>query len=127
MMAKLFGDSRPIELHSFVGFIGLGILQVIVKESTTAPGGRTVSDGPHSAEWFYWDVLRPKLQLAQTTRQVVVVDLDGTAGYAASWLDELFTRAVREFGKTWVMQFMGVKTHDEPHLLDDIKQFIDEA
>jgi hypothetical protein len=63
---------------------------------TTAPGGRYRIHGEFSGEDFRENVLVPALQ--QFNR--VTVFLDGTAGYAGSFLEEAFGGLIREAGFT---------------------------
>jgi hypothetical protein len=66
-----------------------------VVDHASAPGGRYKSDGPFSGEWFREDVLKPALTRALDTNDVVTVELDGTAGYGASFLEEAFGGLIR--------------------------------
>lgn len=69
-----------------------------IKEFTPYPGGRSRSSGNHSAEEFYEEHLQPKFNRAVSEDKILVVDLDGAAGYTGSFLDEAFGRLGREFG-----------------------------
>ncbi|WP_371734335.1 STAS-like domain-containing protein [Acidisphaera sp. S103] len=60
-----------------------------------APGGRFASDGPFSGEWFRETVLRPALSRAISHGTKVRVELDGTAGYGSSFLEEAFGGLIR--------------------------------
>lgn len=68
----------------------------IASEFSRYPGGRYRDDGPHSGEEFRDDHLVPALDAARQQEGVVVVLLDGTAGYASSFLEEAFGGLVRE-------------------------------
>ncbi len=59
---------------------------------SAAPGGRFASHGPHSGEDFRNTVLAPALKDANDQ---LTVFLDGTAGYAGSFLEEAFGGLVR--------------------------------
>jgi hypothetical protein len=69
-----------------------------VADHAPAPGGRFVKDGPFSGEWFREELLRPALEAALRGRYAVTVELDGTAGYGSSFLEEAFGGLVRENG-----------------------------
>jgi hypothetical protein len=66
-----------------------------VADHARSPGGRYSSDGPSSGEWFREKVLRPALDRAAKTGEMVVVELDGTSGYGSSFLEEAFGGLVR--------------------------------
>ena len=66
-----------------------------VVDFARSPGGRYISDGPFSGELFREKVLRPALADAEKSGERVVVELDGTSGYGASFLEEAFGGLVR--------------------------------
>ena len=66
-----------------------------IADHARSPGGRYVTDGPFSGEWFRETVLIPVLRQAEQSREPVVVELDGTFGYGASFLEEAFGGLVR--------------------------------
>lgn len=71
-----------------------------VADYAPAPGGRFVTDGPYSGEWFRNEVLCPALASAIRSGEVLTVELDGTSGYGSSFLEEAFGGLVRERGFT---------------------------
>jgi hypothetical protein len=66
-----------------------------VADHTRTPGGRYSSDGPFSGEWFRETILRPALEKAVRDGDRISVELDGTSGYGASFLEEAFGGLVR--------------------------------
>src|SRR5262245_24725002 len=64
----------------------------IAKDYSRYPAGRFRTDGPYSGERFREDVLVPALQRTN----IVQVELDGTAGYGSSFLEEAFGGLVRQ-------------------------------
>lgn len=60
------------------------------------PGGRYKKDGSFSGEEFREGWLVPKINQAIANAGRVIVELDGTFGYAASFLDEAFGGLIRE-------------------------------
>ena len=62
------------------------------KDFSPSPGGRFAAHGPKSGEEFRRAFLVPALQ----TSDHVTVYLDGTAGYAGSFLEEAFGGLIRE-------------------------------
>lgn len=68
----------------------------IARDFSQTPGGRYRKDGRFSGEEFRDDILVPALRTAISQGDHVNVLLDGTFGYAASFLDEVFGGLVRE-------------------------------
>lgn len=65
-------------------------LKIKVSDWSKYPGGRFRRDGKFSGEEFRDDVLYPKLRAAIEAGDGIIVNLDGTAGYASSFLEEVF-------------------------------------
>lgn len=63
----------------------------IAADFSPTPAGRYASDGPFPGETFRDAVLLPALKKGDVT-----VDLDGTAGYGSSFLEEAFGGLVRK-------------------------------
>ena len=59
---------------------------------SAAPGGRFADHGPHSGQDFRDNVLAPALK---DGKDHLTVFLDGTAGYAGSFLEEAFGGLIR--------------------------------
>lgn len=68
----------------------------IANDFTKTPGGRCREDGEFSGEQFRKELLAPKYLEAVRRNVKLVVDLDGVAGYATSFLEEAFGGLVRE-------------------------------
>lgn len=94
-----------------------------VAEWSRTPGGRKRAWGPFSAEEFRDDVLVPAL--AEHDR--VTVDLDGAAGYAGSFLHEVFWGLAERIGPSEVLRRVEVVCTDEPHLVDDVRTYVTEV
>ena len=60
------------------------------------PGGRFVSDGEYSGEWFREQILVPALNQAIQNHEKLTVILDGVPGYGISFLEEAFGGIIRE-------------------------------
>jgi hypothetical protein len=102
-------------------------LTLRVVEFSRTPGFRKIKDGPFSGELFLKDFLRPRFQKALDQNAILVVDLDGTAGYGTSFLEESFGGLSREHGAQTVFDHLEVISEDEPYLADDIRTYIEEA
>jgi hypothetical protein len=72
----------------------------VARDFSKVPGGRFARLGPYSGEEFRQKVLLPALRRARSGSGPVVVRLDGTAGYPASFLEEAFGGLVRLDGFT---------------------------
>ena len=64
----------------------------IGKDYSPTPGGRYIRNGDHSGEHFRDTVLVPALK----EHDHLTVYLDGTVGYAGSFLEEVFGGLIRE-------------------------------
>lgn len=66
-------------------------IKIKVIEFSEYPGPRYKIQGSNSGEEFYEKILKIKFQeVLDNNCQYLVVDLDGTAGYASSFIDEAF-------------------------------------
>ena len=99
----------------------------VAKEFTDAPGPRNREQGDFSGEQFLDDLLRPRFKLALERNVILSIDLDGTEGYATSFLEAAFGGLSREFGAEKVIQHVEFKSEDEPFLIDEIKKYVREA
>jgi len=101
----------------------------VAKDFGVYPGARYRTDGPFSGQEFYEDILKPKFQKAWTDSQkIVFIDLDGTFGYASSFISEIFIRLVKDFeDKKAIIKKLEFKSEDEPLLKKSIIQIINEA
>ncbi len=103
--------------------------KIIIKIATdfnVYPGARYKADGEFSGEAFYEDLFKSKFQSACDENKILVLDLDGTWGYASSFISEIFTRMVKDFGKEKIKAHLEIKSEEEPLLKDKINRIIDE-
>jgi len=99
-----------------------------VADYTRTPGGRYPDDGPFPGSEFRDAWLAPAFRKAQADGAILLVDLDGTAGYASSFLEEAFGGLARSFGVEQVLAGIELKSKAEPYLIDDIRlQYVPEA
>jgi hypothetical protein len=71
------------------------MVAIRVADHARSPGGRFMTDGPFSGEWFRVRVLSEPLSSAVKAGEVLEVELDGTAGYGSSFLEEAFGGLIR--------------------------------
>ncbi|OGU16086.1 MAG: hypothetical protein A2X61_13315 [Ignavibacteria bacterium GWB2_35_12] len=97
------------------------------KEFSITPGPRKKEEGKFSGELFLNSLLIPKFQQALKENNKLVVDLDGSAGYASSFLDEAFRGLSSKFGKDIVLKNLEIITNEEPYLYEEIISYIKES
>jgi len=103
------------------------MIQVNVKDFSEFPGPRREAIGPNSGEKFRDTVLLPVI-IANPSEKIIV-NLDGTAGYGSSFLEEAFGGLVRKGVKVSKLEEIIanlVSTEDES-LIDEIREYIAEA
>jgi hypothetical protein len=96
---------------------------------TTAPGPRYAKEGQYSGEQFRTELLLPKLREAISAKCSLEIDLDGTAGYGTSFLEESFGGLIRE-DKIDVETIRGtikLVSKEQPDLIDEIEEYLDDA
>jgi len=99
----------------------------VAKDFSETPGPRYRKDGDFSGEEFLETRLEPAYIQAKLEDGVLLVDLDGTAGYATSFLEEAFGGLARKYPKEDVGMFLEFKSDDEAYLIDDIRTYMREA
>lgn len=99
----------------------------IAKEFSETPGPRSRSEGDFSGEQFLEDVLAPRFEKARADGTRLKIDLDGTEGYATSFLEAAFGGLAREFGVREVLSVLEFKSDDEPYLVQEITTYINRA
>ena len=85
-------------------------ITIRVLDFTEAPGPRFISQGEHSGEQFYVDVLNEKMAQCIKDNKELEVLLDGTAGYPSSFLDQAFGDLVYDFTREVVEQRVHIVT-----------------
>ena len=78
------------------------------------PGPRYNEQGPDSGEKFYVERLNPVFLRCYNEGKTLIVNLDGTAGFASSFLDEAFGQLTYDFGESVVKVFLRIESLDEP-------------
>lgn len=98
----------------------------ISSEFSTTPGARYITDGPFSGEQFRKEKLEP-LFAERNDNSTILIDLDGTEGYATSFLEESFGGLARVFGKERVIARIHFKSDEESLLIEEIKNYIEQC
>lgn len=101
----------------------------IAIEFSRTPGPRLASEGEFSGEQFRNDCLGPAFKRAIDEGAMLMVDLDGTAGYGTSFLEEAFGGLIRDLGFTLekVKAHLHIKSTDEPEWCDEIESYLAKA
>jgi hypothetical protein len=101
----------------------------VANDFSRTPGPRHIHEGKFSGEQFRKDVLLPKLREAIEKKQPLTVDLDGTAGFGTSFLEESFGGLIRhdKFPLLTLDAALKFVSNEEPELLDEIKEYMRDA
>lgn len=93
-----------------------------VIDFTEYPGPRYDNQGPESGEKFYVEKLNSAFMQSFKDDHMLVVNLDGTAGFASSFLDEAFGQLTYDFGSKLLSCFLRIECTDEPEWPRMIKE-----
>lgn len=85
------------------------------------PGPRYVRQGDDSGEDYYHKILNNEFYEALINGQVLEISLDGTSGYASSFLDEAFGNLVYDFSLDKVKSSVSIVSEEEPEWKDMIE------
>jgi len=99
----------------------------IAKDFSETPGPRSRDEGEFSGEQFLEELLQPRYEQAIGSRDELVIDLDGTEGYATSFLEAAFGGLARRFEIQQILTTIKFKSDDEPYLIEEITKYIQEA
>lgn len=95
------------------------IINVI--DFTEYPGLRHNEVSDKSGEEYYHKILNKAFYESYLKNEKLKVNLDGTAGYAPSFLDEAFGNLVFDFGVDLVKKFLEIVSLEEPDLIEIIE------
>lgn len=101
----------------------------ISKEFSPTPGPRYIHEGKFSGELFRKEILFPKVDLALKNNVPFQVDLDGTAGYGTSFLEESFGGLIRIHNLSYdkIIKLMTLISDEEDYLIDDVNEYLKDA
>jgi len=99
-------------------------IEIKVSDFSKTPGARYYTDGQFSGEEFYDKVLCDAFGRALEADETLIVDLDGTEGYATSFLDEAFRRLGEKFSPQTVLSHLKIISNEEPDWEQEIKSYI---
>lgn len=91
------------------------VIKYNISESFTVyPGPRYKIQGENSGEKFFEDVLDKEMERAISEDSILEITLDGTAGYASSFLDEAFGKLVMKYKLDTVKKHLKIISELEP-------------
>jgi hypothetical protein len=99
----------------------------IAKDFSETPGPRSRDEGDYSGDVFLDEILLPQFTQAKAENRQLLIDLDGTEGYATSFLESAFGGLARKVGRDEAIRILRFKSEDEPYLVQEIKKYIEEA
>ncbi len=85
------------------------------------PGPRYRKQGEDSGELFYNKVFKEAFENAVELKEVLTIDLDYTAGYAPSFIDEIFGSLVYDFEFDNIKSYLNIKSQEEPHWVNFVE------
>ena len=98
----------------------------IAEEFSVTPGARYRTDGDFSGQEFFEEILGEKFLSVIDADNTLIVNLDGTDGYATSFLDEAFGGLARKYGKDLVFSKVNFISEEEPYLIEEIKSYMND-
>jgi len=101
----------------------------ISKDFAKMPGGRYQNKSDKSGEEFRKDLLIPKYNLAKSSKEKLIIDLDGLFAYPSSFFEEAFGGLVREFRseKEQLISTIDFVCEENPIQIDRIKRYMNDA
>lgn len=90
-----------------------------VSDFTTLPGARHRSDGDGSADEFFDKFVEKRLNEALSARSTITIDLDGTMGYASSFVSQIALRVLGTCNKpNTIKKTVRIKSDEDPIQVD---------
>ena len=101
----------------------------IATDFSRIPGARFPEEGDYSGQEFRKDILVPKLKEAIKTNARLEIDLDGTAGYGTSFLEEAFGGLIRIDNIKYndIINTICFISIDDPEYIEEINSYLKEA
>lgn len=101
----------------------------VTKDFSPTPGPRYKHEGKFSGELFREQVLFQKVAGAIEKGVPFEVDLDGTAGYGTSFLEESFGGLIRvnKLSYEKITSLITLVSTEEEYLIDDVMEYLQDA
>lgn len=102
---------------------------IIARDFSTVPGARYPEEGDFSGHEFRNNVLIPKIKEAISNQVHLLIDLDGTAGYGTSFLEEAFGGLIRidNYSLSVLENLFIFKSEEDPEYINEIKDYMKDA
>jgi hypothetical protein len=94
----------------------------VLEDYSEFPGLRHCNISEKSGEEFYHTVLNRTFKESYENDEKLMINLDNTAGYASSFLDEAFGNLVFDFTLEIVKKTMEIISMQEPHWKEMIEK-----
>ena len=101
----------------------------IAKDYSRTPGTRYRKEGKFSGEEFRDKILFQKMEEAIKQDKILVVNLDGVAGYATSFLDESFGGLIYNKGMDYneVISHLEIEAEEFERYKEKVYEYLKEA
>lgn len=101
----------------------------IAVDFSRIPGARYPEEGDFSGQEFRQTILLPKLQEAIKKKEMLTINLDGTAGLGTSFLEESFGGLIRvdKFDIESLKNTLEFISEEDPDYITEIWSYINEA
>ena len=101
----------------------------IAVDFSRIPGARYPEEGDFSGQEFRQTILLPKLQEAIKKKELLTINLDGTAGLGTSFLEESFGGLIRvdKFDIESLKNTLEFISEEDPDYITEIWSYINEA
>jgi hypothetical protein len=103
----------------------------ISQDFSQTPGPRSRDEGDFSGEDFLEKLLLPKFEEVIENEGKLLINLDGTDGYATSFLESAFGGLSRLFKDKMspdkILDKLSFVSIEEPYLIEEIKEYIQDA
>jgi STAS-like domain of unknown function (DUF4325) len=99
----------------------------VLSNFSKTPGPRFIKEGHNSGEQFRNEVLEVFFKKAVAENRKLEVNLDGTVGYATSFLEEAFGGLARIYGSDKVLAVIEIISTEEEYYKDEVLEYIKDA
>jgi len=101
----------------------------ISKIFSSTPGPRSRKEGSFSGQQFREEILAPAIKKAIDNNEILIVNIDGTAGYGPSFIEESFGGLIREDHIPYqtLIAHLQIVSIEEPYLIDDANKDMKDA
>lgn len=101
---------------------------VIASQFSRTPSARVESEGKYPGEQLR-EIITPLLKECIHKKEEFCIDLDGTAGYGTSFLEEVFGGLIRneKIDYSDLKSWLKIKSDEEEELIEECWSYIEDA